>query len=221
MNLHQSGSRVLMETVHSRLHDAIMKAELKPNSRLVEKELAEWLGVSRTPIREALLCLEQEGHVERKRGWIVREHEPTDIKERLECRLAIEGYAARLAALRRTPDQLIIHRDLESSMLAKNTTIQTFNELNTVFHQTITEAAANPMLGDFHAQTRMNYWDLSFPVVFSAQDNDSITAQHHNLLDALEKMDGDRAELIAREHVQLTMRVIGAELELRYGNFKP
>ncbi len=58
-------TQVIAQTVYTRLRESILSAELRPGRRLVEDELAEWLKVSRTPIREALLRLEQEGLVER------------------------------------------------------------------------------------------------------------------------------------------------------------
>lgn len=216
----RTASRALTESVHARLRDAIMSAELRPNRRLVENELAAWLGVSRTPVREALLRLEQEGHVARARGWIVREYAPEDIRERLECRLAIEGYAAKLAAERRTQSQVDELWSMHEAMVHPGTPRQKFNELNDAFHHAITAAAVNPMLSAFHAQTKMNYWDLSFPVVFSPEDAATVTGQHAELVDAIEARDGERAERIAREHVRLTLRVILAELELRYRGFR-
>jgi len=214
------GARALTENVHAKIRDCILSAELKPNKRLVEIELAEWLRVSRTPVREALLRLEQEGFVIRDRGWVVREYKPAEVRSRLECRLAVEGYAARLASARRTDGHLRALRELIATMSAPGVERYAFNELNDRFHRTITEAADNPTLLSLHAQTKMNYWDLSFPVVFSKDDDLTVGGQHEALCAALEAGDGDAAERVAREHVRHTLNIVIAELSIRYRDFK-
>src|SRR2546430_2516572 len=86
--------------VYVQLRRAIVQGQLRPKQRLVEAELAETLEVSRTPIREALQRLALDGLVSRhRRGWVVREHEADEIKDIYACRAALEGYAARLAAV--------------------------------------------------------------------------------------------------------------------------
>lgn len=214
------GARALTENVHAKIRDCILSAEIKPNKRLVESELAEWLRVSRTPVREALLRLEQEGFVIRDRGWVVREYKPAEVRSRLECRLAVEGYAARLASARRTDAHLAALRGLMASMTAAAVERYAFNEMNDRFHRIIVEAADNPTLLSLHAQTKMNYWDLSFPVVFSSDDDLIVGGQHQSLYAALESGDGDAAERIAREHVRHTLDIVVAELSIRYRDFR-
>jgi DNA-binding GntR family transcriptional regulator len=194
--------------VYERLRDSILSAELRPNRRLVEDELAEWLNVSRTPVREVLLRLEQEGLVERNRGWVVREHNPAEIRARLECRLAIEGYGARLAATRRTEATLRELGAMADAMEEPVLSRREFNRINDVFHRTITEAAGNRTLARLHTHTKMNYWDLSVPVVFGPEVDQEIHQGHRALIDALARGDGAEAEQIARRHVQLTMRIV-------------
>jgi DNA-binding GntR family transcriptional regulator len=213
-------SRSLNESVHARIRDAILSAEIKPGRRLVENDLAVWLDVSRTPVREALLRLEQEGFVRRLRGWVVREYEPSEVRARLECRLAVEGYAARLACSRRDEAQLESLAELRRAMSSAGLAREAFNELNDRFHRIIMEAAGNLALSSLHAQTKMNYWDLSVPVVFSTEDDRVVDEQHAALLAALEARDGDAAERVARAHVQVTMDKVVAELALRYRDFK-
>ena len=94
----------MADVVHERLREAILSAQFRPNHRLVEEELADWLKVSRTPVREALLRLRQEGLVEQRRGWIVRDHAPEEMLEIIEARAGIEAHAAYLAAGRLKQD---------------------------------------------------------------------------------------------------------------------
>ncbi len=204
----RQNTRVIADTVYARLRDAILSAELRPNQRLVEDELADWLSVSRTPIREALLSLQKEGLVERDRGWIVREHSPAAIQARLECRLAIEGYATRLAAMRRSEADLQELRALADKMEKPDSPHLEIKKLNSRFHRIITEAAHNPALLNLHDQTKLNDGDLSVPVVFSPDAEQKIHTQHRALIDALASQDADRAESIARAHIQLTIDIV-------------
>jgi len=84
--------------VHDRLRTKIPTLEFSPGTRLVEDELTETFQAGRTPVREALLRLQGEGLVSRRRGWIVEATEPGAFRSIFEARIAIEGYAARLAA---------------------------------------------------------------------------------------------------------------------------
>lgn len=204
----QENTRVVADSVYARLRAAILSAELRPNRRLVEDDLADWLRVSRTPVREALLRLEQEGLVERDRGWIVRERNPTETRALVECRLAIEGYAARLAAARISQASLAELTTLADAMEESGLSRLEFNRLNEEFHRLITLAADNPMLANLHAQTKMNYWNLSVPVVFTPDVDRQVHEHHRSLLVALAAGDGSTAEQIARRHVQLTMDIV-------------
>src|SRR3954471_15798899 len=88
------------DSVYEQLRSEIVRGQLRPNERLIEAELAERLQVSRTPIREGLQRLAADGLVaSRLRGWIVYEHTLDQIRDIYETRAALEGFAARLAAL--------------------------------------------------------------------------------------------------------------------------
>src|SRR5579859_8257976 len=93
--------------VYEELRQAIVEGRIRPNERLIELELARALNVSRTPVRESILQLVADGLVvSRRRGWVVREHSPEEIREIYEVRAALEGFAANLAAVRATDEQL-------------------------------------------------------------------------------------------------------------------
>src|SRR5579862_6008283 len=93
--------RTLSIQTYDELRTAIVQGRIRPNQRLIETELAEEYGVSRTPVRESLQRLAAVGLiVAARRGWTVREHSLDEIREIYEVRAALEGYAARLAAER-------------------------------------------------------------------------------------------------------------------------
>src|SRR5436190_22723903 len=100
--LDKTGS--LTEAIYEQLRSEIVRGQLRPNERLVEAEIAERLQVSRTPVRESLQRLAADGLVvSRRRGWVVYEHTIDQIRDIYETRIALEGYATRLAAERATP----------------------------------------------------------------------------------------------------------------------
>ncbi|MBR1805947.1 MAG: GntR family transcriptional regulator, partial [Selenomonadaceae bacterium] len=98
----------LRETVCETLREAIRKGILEPGERLMEVQLAEELGISRTPVREAIRKLEQEGYVIMmpRRGTYVSSVSVSDIKEIFEIRSALESLSTGLAARRIEPDEL-------------------------------------------------------------------------------------------------------------------
>src|ERR1035438_1442911 len=89
---------LLSQVAHERLRLDVLSGVLRPNQRLVEKELSELLGMSRTPVRDALVVLEVDGLVDRgKHGWTVHEYSREELVAIYEVRGALEGYAARLS----------------------------------------------------------------------------------------------------------------------------
>jgi DNA-binding GntR family transcriptional regulator len=200
--------QVVADAIHQRLRSYILSAEWRPNHRLVEEELAEELEASRTPVREALLRLEQEGLVERSRGWVVRTLQYSDIRNILETRIAVEGFGARLAALRIPVEDIKRLRDLARQMEMEGQTRITLNTLNNEFHSIIVAATGNDMLVEFHARTALNYWNFYVPVEFTTGDMVIVNQEHNDLIESLATGNADDAEAIARTHVENTMRIV-------------
>ena len=95
------------------IREAILDGRLDPGSRLKEEELARELGISRTPVREALLMLQAEGLIETvpNRGAVVRTHDAEDLIDLYQLRALLEGYAARQAAARVTDEEIGLLRE--------------------------------------------------------------------------------------------------------------
>src|SRR2546421_13031594 len=91
------------------IRQAILDGRLEPGSRLKEEELARELGISRTPVREALLVLQAEGLVDAvpNRGAVVRSHDANDLEDLYQLRALLEGYAARRAAANVTEQDVV------------------------------------------------------------------------------------------------------------------
>jgi len=205
----KSGTKLLAANVHATLRQKIMSLELKPGARLVEDEICETLSVGRTPVREALLRLQGEGLVTRGKGWIVGEIDSAQVPMIFESRIAIEGYATRLAALRR-PDELIPQlRDLTSQMENyEGLGRAELNRLDRGFHELIVGAAGNHIFEDMYEHTQYKYWNLRLPILFTREQVDASNLQHKGIVAAIEAQDADRAEALAREHIQTTMTIV-------------
>ncbi|MFT4050637.1 MAG: GntR family transcriptional regulator [Microbacterium sp.] len=208
------GDENTADIVHTRLRDAILSGKFRPNQRLVEVDLAEELGVSRTPVREALLRLRHDGLVGQRKGWIVRDLDSSEVLEYLEARAALESVTAGLAAQRITREQLAQLRDLVTQMEAPGLNRREINALNSRFHALIASAGGNKVLEAFAHNTDINYWTFSTPIVFTEAEDRRVNLDHSKLIDALEAGEADLAARLAREHVDATASVIARSLGL-------
>lgn len=135
------------EEALERLRQAIVTGNLRPNQRLVESEIAKRLGISRTPVREALKQLEMQGYLSRLRsgGLIVTDHSPSQIRNLYEIREALETMALRLACQRATQEQVdrAVEYHARSLEVIRNRDINQFIELNSTFHNELFSACGN------------------------------------------------------------------------------
>jgi DNA-binding GntR family transcriptional regulator len=184
---------------------AILEGRLAPGHRLKEGELAGTLGISRTPIREALFILQAEGLIEAtpNRGATVRTYELEELRDMYELRGVLEGLAARRAAPRL--DHAAIE-ELRASCdrfaeVAESGEITSIVAENLFFHGTIHEAAGSARLQEMVRQT------IALPLVYRSfvwYSPDQIRASlhyHRQLVGAFERRDAERAELLMKEHL--------------------
>ena len=136
----RSGTELIASDVHDRLRTKILTLEYRPGMRLVEDELTTTFSAGRTPVREALLRLQGEGLVSRQRGWIVEATDPANFRSIFEARIAIEGYAARLAAERIDDAGLQQLAALMADMDMQDRPRAEINRLNRAFHAGIVKA---------------------------------------------------------------------------------
>jgi DNA-binding GntR family transcriptional regulator len=187
---------------YDRLKQAIMAGELLPGEPLVELSLAAWCQVSRTPIREALTRLEQDGLVHRTdRGLIVRESSPEEILDLYDTRIVLESRAAAVAAERRTSIDLISMRRADDRFRRVTADDpQAMAERNREMHRTIWRASHNESLIDL--LERLNMHLGRYPATTLAYPGRRETAhdEHKNLIDAIESRDADVAAILATRH---------------------
>jgi DNA-binding GntR family transcriptional regulator len=195
---------------YDRLRADIVHGVLRPNQRLVEVELAERLGVSRTPVRESLQRLVLEGLVRRNReGWVVHEHSPDEIRAIYEVRAALEGYATFLAAGRATPEELAALEALYpegDAALELEPDLQV--ELNERFHDGVIAAAANSRLWQLSRTSRQYYFNHRIARRYDAEETRRSIDGHRRILAALVRGDAAAAEAHAREHVDYALAIV-------------
>jgi len=199
---------------YDRIRADIVHGVLRPNQRLVEVDLAEQLGVSRTPVREALQRLVLERLVRRERGgWVVHEHSPEEIEAIYEVRAALEGYAAFLAADRADEAQLAeldaIYPSGEAALeLGPDEQV----ELNERFHDGVIAAAGNARLAELCRVNRQYYFNHRIASRYGAEENRRSIEGHRLILRALARGDGPAAEAHAREHVDYALAIVLAKV---------
>jgi GntR family transcriptional regulator, transcriptional repressor for pyruvate dehydrogenase complex len=219
------------ELVVERLRRAIHLGQFVPGDRLPsQRKLAESLSVSRVTVREALRVLQGEGYVESRRGatggpFVVHRTESADrlrriLRERraefeaiLEFRILVEGGASRLAAERRTGDDLQHLRAAIEEMRTSDD-LFAFRRADSAFHLAIATAAGNPMLRDAIARARAAMF-LPMDALEQELQLADWVGWHRQLLAAVEAGDAGRAARAMRLHVERNRSEILALLGVR------
>lgn len=199
----------LVEVILQRVTDAIVSGELRPDEKLVEARLAQDLGVSRGPVREAVRRLEQMGLVEKVpyMGTFVRGVSRQDIEELYEVRAELEGLAARKLATRKDPQHVAelraILKKMEKAMKAERPS-QLFLQ-DAAFHDTLIHLTENKLLSEI--------WNLVGTqlrrIILLKRDRpyhslDEVIAVHVPIVEAIAGGDPQCAEAEARRHVEIS-----------------
>jgi len=203
-----SNSRLLPFDVHEKLREDILAARLKPGSVLLERPLAERMGVSRTPVREALLRLEAEGLTRRypKMGMVVAELTLQDVVDAFQIREFIEPPAAAEAASRLDPKEmaelLSLFDKLETADLPDEEKHLRHNQLDTKLHDLIIECLGNRRLVDIMDTIRsvcVRARIMGTPIRFTQS-----TDEHRELIRAIINRDSALAAQSMRVHLANT-----------------
>ena len=202
----------LREVVFNNLRDAILKGQLKPGDRLLENHLAEKLGVSRTPVREALRMLEQENLVELvpRRGAQVLDISAEDIKNVLEIRSALEVVSIRHACQKMDDESLqelkIYNREFEAAFEEKD--YEKVAKADEKFHDVIFKAAGNNKLVAIisNIQAQVYRYRLAYLKVYDTKT--AVLNHHRNIIEAIEKRDEEAGARVMAEHIAHQTQVI-------------
>lgn len=197
----------LRDVVFENLRTAILEGNLKAGKRLMEVQLAEQLGVSRTPIREAIRKLELEGLVVMlpRKGAYVANMSFKDLIDVLEIRASLEGLAASLASERLRDEDIVelerVAKEFEKSV--RETDIDEVLKKDVEFHEKIFLMANNKKL--YHLITSLWEQVHRFRVTYVSNYDASLSLvdEHNRILEAIKSGDSELAKKYATEHIEL------------------
>jgi DNA-binding GntR family transcriptional regulator len=198
--------QLLREFAYERLKDAIRHADISPGYPLSESRISKILGVSRTPVREALQQLAQEGLVQviPGRAVTVASRSIRDVLNVVHVRQLLEPEMMRLISDSISPTQLEIlceaQADMEKALLNNNQ--EGWSEADTVYHEILSEACPNILLGEIVVQMRNRVHHLAN---VDSQTNparlEACTAEHRQIVEAIARKDGQAAAEAMRTHI--------------------
>lgn len=215
-----SGSSHTMRAL-TELRQRILNGELQGGTRLLEVPLAEMLQISRTPVREAMSRLVEEGLLERARsGFVVRTFGLDDVIDAIELRGVLEGTAARLAAERGAEPELLVKITAIVTELDAcfgddpgDTDFDNYSRLNADFHNALAHLAGSKVIA--RELDRVMRLPFASPSAFLPDKVDMVSrrhsldlaqAQHREIVAAIGEREGARAEALAREHARTARR---------------
>jgi Transcriptional regulators len=201
--------KTLHDEVVERLRDLIIEGRLAPGTRINEVQVGAMLGVSRTPLREAIKTLAREGLVENvpSRGAVVRRFSERDVAQILEVLKALEQLAARLACQNADDKTIAEIADMHRRMmnLYKRRQRLEYFKLNQAIHSAIVKASGNEALVEMHGLLqarirRVRYLGHETP----GQWADAV-AEHEEMIAALTKRDGEALAEVMGRHLDATL----------------
>jgi DNA-binding GntR family transcriptional regulator len=194
-----------MEDITNSLRDAIIEGRLQPGQQIVEKELQKTLGVSRAPIREALLKLEGQGLVDilPRKGSYVRTITARFIQENFTIRAWLEGLAARISLQQLKESDFDRFEKILKDMarLAKNKDFKGYFYRHWDFHNVFIKGSQNQLLIEkIEVLRRQSLW-LSYSITYFEKKHRSSQAIHTNIIDVFKRGDPDEVEKEIRHHI--------------------
>ena len=210
--------RSLGQSVYENLKEAIVEGTLVPESRVVETRFAEALGISRTPVREAMHKLEREGLLRQdpKGGFYVVGLTRADIEEAFGIRSVLESYAARLATIRYREGELapLEEKLAEYQDCLGQGRLAELPRINTDFHEFLYGLSRSPklvkMINDIRVQIfRFRQVILKIEAMARTSNED-----HRLMMDAIRAREADRVERLVREHILRGQDIVLREFDM-------
>lgn len=203
--------------VAERLRLMIDSGDLEPGARLNEIELCNTMGISRTPLREAIRSLATEGLVELQpnRGASVSVVSREDVSEILPIMAALEGLGGRLAAVRMTEVKIAQVRKVHNEMVShyQNREVAEYFETNRLIHKLVTEGSGNQTLVDTVNSLSAKVQRARFSAQMTEESWTKAVSEHEEMITALEAKDPERLEGILIQHVETKRATILGALE--------
>lgn len=206
LKLNMNAYLPLRDVVFHTLREAILRGDLQPGERLMELQLAAKLGVSRTPIREAIRMLEQEGLAVTmpRKGAEVAKMTLKGMEDVLEIRGALDELASQLACERITEEQLerLEARKQEFERSLKSGDLKLIAEADVNFHDVIYEATGNPKLVSLLNNLREQIYRYRVEYIKDAKNHPILIKEHEAIYQSLLARNPEEATASIREHVE-------------------
>lgn len=201
--------------VYEELRHAVLRGILPPGTRLVESRIAEQMGVSRTPVREAVSRLVAQGFVTEDGGTRVVADMSVELHDIFCIRQALEGQAAALAAQVATDDEIVeLERICNTSLEALNSnSIQERAALNSMFHGSIAKASHNRRLIKLIAECYEYSITEEMLPFYSQVDTAEHVQQHLDIMQALRRREPEAADRAMKHHIAAVEKVIAGAVE--------
>jgi len=197
--------RPLHEETVDRMRDLIVQGRLAPGERLNERVLCEQLGISRTPLREAIKLLATEGLVDLlpNRGAIVSRIDPARLAETLHVMGALEGLAGELACRHASAERIARIRALHQKMLTRYARgdLEGYFQYNQAIHLEIVEASGNAILANAYRQLNANVRRARYMANLSSERWSEAVREHEAILAALEARDVQTLKRLLQDHL--------------------
>lgn len=202
----------LRDVVFNTLRQAILKGDLKPGERLMEIQLATKLGVSRTPVREAIRKLELEGLVLMvpRKGAEVAQITEKSMVDVLEIRRALEELAVRLACERMTPEGLETLKQAEEKFehVLGREDITTVAGADVEFHDTILRATDNQKLIQLLSQFREQMYRYRVEYLKREECHPQVIKEHQDIIQTIENRNKDEAAEYICNHIDSQVKAV-------------
>jgi DNA-binding GntR family transcriptional regulator len=195
----------LTERAYQAISGAIANLQFKPGEALKQDHLARWLSISRTPVREALRRLEQDGIIQTVagRGLVVTELTVKDVEDMLEMLRLLDAHAAELAARRRTPDQAGRLAEVAQALLAaaERHDVEAWSIADKPYHEIVLAASGNGLLRQTIQDVRRRLHRITINSGTRPERLLACTHEHLNVADAIVRGDADAAAQLMRTHI--------------------
>ena len=211
----------LRELVYEELRMLIMTGQIKPGTRMMEIELAESMGVSRTPVREAIRQLEKDGlvSIEPRKGAYASDILPEDMEKLMEVREPLEGLATYLAAQFLNDEQLAAieatNEAYEKALREGDT--ETMIKMDTLFHNQITEGSDNKYLVDVLKNLQEQVLRFRYVYFKSTKRAEDVVGEHRSILASLKGHNADEARRYSIDHIINLRESLTSEEDFKAG----
>lgn len=208
--------KFLRDLVYEKLQQSLLEEKFNPGDKITEKEIAEELGVSRTPVREALYRLAATGLIKiiPHRGFIVSKWTVKELKDVMAVRMVLEKLTIKLAIENILPEEIeelkTLVIEIEKAVKLKN--ISKSSDLNTLFHDKIILASRNKELFEIMKSLKNKICGFRIISLYSPKRLDKSLEEHREILVALTNKDISHAQELIQKHIQRINLVVEERL---------